>query len=94
MTNHRRETQWHAVDAERSALADTLDEITSEQWDVQSLCDQWKVRDVVAHLVDSVALTGSDLVRSRGEVSTSSIGSGPRRRSRAAGNLPSNSSPT
>ncbi len=63
MTNRRRETQWRAVDAERSALAGALDGIAVEQWDAQSLCDQWKVRDVVAHLVDSVALAGSDLVR-------------------------------
>jgi hypothetical protein len=37
MTNSRRDTQWRAVDAERSPLADTLDGITVEQWNVQDV---------------------------------------------------------
>ncbi|MDP9336275.1 MAG: maleylpyruvate isomerase family mycothiol-dependent enzyme [Actinomycetota bacterium] len=40
-----------------------LEGLTIEQWSVQSLCDEWKVRHVVAHLVDSVAIGGFDLVR-------------------------------
>lgn len=42
---------WQAVDEERSALADDLATLDDDQWDVQSLCDQWKVRHVVGHLI-------------------------------------------
>jgi uncharacterized protein (TIGR03083 family) len=42
---------WDAIASERLALADQLDPLTPEQWDTQSLCDAWTVRDVAAHLV-------------------------------------------
>jgi uncharacterized protein (TIGR03083 family) len=42
---------WDAIASERLALADQLDTLTPEQWDTQSLCDAWTVRDVAAHLV-------------------------------------------
>jgi uncharacterized protein (TIGR03083 family) len=42
---------WQAVDEERSALADDLGTLDDSQWDAQSLCDQWKIRHVVGHLV-------------------------------------------
>lgn len=42
---------WQEVDDERSALADDLATLDDQQWDVQSLCSQWKVRHVVSHLI-------------------------------------------
>lgn len=42
---------WEAVDEERSALAEDLSTLDDSQWDTQSLCSEWKVRDVVGHLV-------------------------------------------
>jgi len=42
---------WQAIDEERSALADDLAALDDSQWDAPSLCDQWKVRHVVGHLV-------------------------------------------
>jgi len=42
---------WQAIDEERSALADDLATLDQSQWDVQSLCSQWRVRHVVGHLV-------------------------------------------
>lgn len=36
---------------EREDLADLLDTLTPEQWDASSLCEGWRVRDVVAHVV-------------------------------------------
>ncbi len=42
---------WAEVAAERNDLADLLETLTPEQWDAPSLCNQWKVRDVVGHLV-------------------------------------------
>jgi uncharacterized protein (TIGR03083 family) len=43
------------IAAERLAIADMLDELTPQQWQTQSLCAGWTVRDVAAHL--SVVLT-------------------------------------
>lgn len=41
---------WRAIDAQRLALADLLDQLTDEEWRRPSLCDGWTVRDVAAHL--------------------------------------------
>ena len=42
---------WEDVEAERTDLADLLATLTPEEWDVRSLCPEWRVRDVVGHLV-------------------------------------------
>jgi uncharacterized protein (TIGR03083 family) len=42
---------WAAIDEEREALIEDLARLEASQWDVQSLCAEWKVRDVVGHLV-------------------------------------------
>jgi uncharacterized protein (TIGR03083 family) len=42
---------WKAVSEERSALADDLAGLDDDQWDAQSLCNEWKVRHVVGHLI-------------------------------------------
>lgn len=47
---------WAMVEAERNDVADLAESLTDEQWETQSLCDAWKVRDVVGH-VNSVAKT-------------------------------------
>ena len=39
-----------AVATERLALCDALDTLAPDDWQVQSLCPQWTVHDVVAHL--------------------------------------------
>ena len=46
--------------AERTELADLLTTLTSEQWEAPSLCEGWRVRDVVAHVMsfDGVSLLG------------------------------------
>jgi uncharacterized protein (TIGR03083 family) len=41
---------WAAIRGERLALVDDLEGLKPDQWDVQSLCGEWRVRDVVAHL--------------------------------------------
>jgi uncharacterized protein (TIGR03083 family) len=35
---------------ERERLADLFADLTPEQWDLPSLCDGWRVREVLAHL--------------------------------------------
>src|SRR6516165_654816 len=36
---------------ERHELADLLSGLTAAQWDATSLCGQWPVRDVAAHVI-------------------------------------------
>ncbi len=47
---------WAMVEAERNDVADLAESLSDEQWETQSLCDAWKVRDVVGH-VNAVAKT-------------------------------------
>ncbi len=44
------EVQWSAIEAERLSLADLLDDLTPGQWESPSLCSEWRVRDVAAHV--------------------------------------------
>lgn len=39
------------VRAEQETLRATLDSLTTDEWDHPSLCGNWRVRDVVAHLI-------------------------------------------
>lgn len=47
---------WTTIAAERGALADDLAGLTTSQWDTPSLCANWTVRDVVAHLSSTASL--------------------------------------
>jgi uncharacterized protein (TIGR03083 family) len=38
------------VTAQYLALADLLDTLPSGRWDTASLCDEWRIREVVAHM--------------------------------------------
>jgi uncharacterized protein (TIGR03083 family) len=49
---------WEMIDAERLELADLCDSLTLEQWDAPSLCSQWRVRDVTAHVVQVATQSG------------------------------------
>jgi uncharacterized protein (TIGR03083 family) len=42
---------WVDVAAERNEVCDLLESLTSDQWDAPTLCDEWRVRDVVGHLI-------------------------------------------
>ena|ERR1700681_3819370 len=41
---------WPIIHAERKALAADLDSLGEAQWETRTLCDQWTVRDVLAHM--------------------------------------------
>ena len=41
---------WAAIDAQRTQVADLLDELSDDEWARPSLCQGWTVRDVAAHL--------------------------------------------
>ncbi|WP_084510257.1 maleylpyruvate isomerase family mycothiol-dependent enzyme [Nocardia lijiangensis] len=63
---------WRAVATERSTLANTLASLPEAAWDHDSLCDDWRVRDVVAHVILSARPNlGSilvNLIRARGDL--------------------------
>lgn len=41
---------WGVITQERLSLADLLEGLTPEEWERPSLCPEWRVRDVAAHL--------------------------------------------
>jgi uncharacterized protein (TIGR03083 family) len=43
--------------AERAALIDDLEHLDDRSWEVPSLCGEWTVHDVVAHLVNTARTT-------------------------------------
>src|SRR4051794_9128768 len=49
--------------AERTDLADLLATLTPEQWSAPSLCEGWRVRDVVAHLMSFDDVSALGMVR-------------------------------
>jgi uncharacterized protein (TIGR03083 family) len=50
------ESIWPTIHAERSALADDLAGLSDGQWSTPSLCTDWSVHDVVAHLVSAAKM--------------------------------------
>src|SRR5919112_823166 len=44
------DTVWRHMDDERAWLADLLESLPPEGWQRPSLCEQWTVRDVGAHV--------------------------------------------
>jgi uncharacterized protein (TIGR03083 family) len=53
---------WGAVRDERNALIADLERLAPAQWTAQSLCTDWQVRHVVAHLVSGVAASSAELM--------------------------------
>lgn len=48
---------WPIVHAERAALIRDLEGLDASRWQQPSLCEDWTVHDVVAHLVDNACTT-------------------------------------
>jgi uncharacterized protein (TIGR03083 family) len=42
---------WDLIHAERRQLIDDLQPLTEQQWQTQSLCPEWNVQQVLAHVV-------------------------------------------
>lgn len=61
-----------AVAAERREQAAMLAELSSEQWDAPTLCDGWRVREVVAHTTmpyrTSLPRILLEIVKARGDI--------------------------
>jgi uncharacterized protein (TIGR03083 family) len=45
------EKSWRIVESQRYAIADIMEALDPARWELPSLCAEWRVRDVVAHLV-------------------------------------------
>ncbi|WP_147522559.1 maleylpyruvate isomerase family mycothiol-dependent enzyme [Brevibacterium senegalense] len=48
---------------ERAELLDLLEDLSADEWSVQSLCTAWTVRDVVAHLLSYEGVAMADLLK-------------------------------
>ena len=48
---------WPVVHTERRALAADLRDLSTEDWAAPSLCSDWTVRDVLAHMTSAAKLT-------------------------------------
>src|ERR1700730_16712133 len=48
---------WPVIHDERKALAADLKGRSGEEWATPSLCGQWTVRDVLAHMTSTTSLT-------------------------------------
>jgi uncharacterized protein (TIGR03083 family) len=51
------ENPWPVIHAERKALAADLAGLTNEQWATVSLCSNWTVHEVLAHMVATAKMT-------------------------------------
>ena len=50
---------WPVIWAERKALAADLKELDEDQWSMPSMCSQWTVCDVVAHMTATAKITSA-----------------------------------
>ena len=48
---------WPVVHAERKTLASDLADLPEDQWSTPSLCTEWTVRDVLAHMTATAKIT-------------------------------------
>jgi uncharacterized protein (TIGR03083 family) len=48
---------WPTIHAERKALLDDVSDLTDADWSTQSLCAEWTVADVLAHLLSAAKMT-------------------------------------
>ncbi|MGO9458338.1 MAG: maleylpyruvate isomerase family mycothiol-dependent enzyme [Acidimicrobiales bacterium] len=56
MARSRDDHLWALAHAERTALAEDLSGLNAEQWRHATLCEQWDVEEVVAHLTAAASL--------------------------------------
>jgi uncharacterized protein (TIGR03083 family) len=54
--------QWPLIRAERVALIADLEGVPDAQWSTQSLCADWTVRDVLAHMTTTAKMTPGKFV--------------------------------
>jgi hypothetical protein len=57
------DSYWSAVRTTRLRIADLLESLTPYEWNAESLCPGWRVRDVAGHLALVPAITTWDMVK-------------------------------
>lgn len=58
---------WTDVRQERQALLELLETLTPEKWNTPSLCAEWRIRDVVGHMVSETRMTVAQATCGRSE---------------------------
>ncbi|MBO0841574.1 MAG: maleylpyruvate isomerase family mycothiol-dependent enzyme [Nocardioides sp.] len=58
------DTLWKHIHHERRALADTLADLSAEEWENASACPGWRVRDVAAHVISHPQISWGSLLGS------------------------------
>jgi uncharacterized protein (TIGR03083 family) len=53
---------WTDVHQERLGLLGLLGTLTPPQWETESLCSEWRVRDVVGHMISETTMTVPNLL--------------------------------
>jgi uncharacterized protein (TIGR03083 family) len=53
---------WPLIHEQRSKLGDVLETLSDVEWDIPSLCEGWRVRDVVAHCIQTHLVTQRSLI--------------------------------
>jgi len=56
------EEYWSSVREVRLQIADLLDTLSAEEWEAQSLCEHWRVRDVAGHVALVPTITTWELL--------------------------------
>lgn len=64
MSRHDDAHLWTLARRERAAIAEDLAQLTDEQWRHGTLCSEWDVEDVVAHLTAAASLNQWQWLRS------------------------------
>ncbi len=64
MARSRDDHLWALVHTERAALAEDLSSLSAEQWRHDTLCANWDVEQVVAHLTAAASVNGWQWLRS------------------------------
>jgi uncharacterized protein (TIGR03083 family) len=64
MARRQNDHLWALAHAERSALAEDLSSLRAEQWQHSTLCGQWNVEQVIAHLTAAASLNQWQWLRS------------------------------
>lgn len=53
---------WPVIAAERQALADDLEDLDEQAWATRSLCADWTVHDVLAHMTATTRITAASFL--------------------------------
>lgn len=64
MARNQDDPLWVLMHAERTALAEDLSSLSSEQWRHPTLCGRWDVEEVVAHLTAAASMNQWQWLRS------------------------------